>query len=245
MKDKIINSISIILPIYNEEKRLKKSLNNFLFIKEKFDKIKTEFILINDGSSDDTDNIIKNFIKEKKNINLKYISYKKNNGKGFALKKGVEKSKNQWVLTCDIDFSTNPLEVLNWIKNNEINEKNICYFGSRKLKKSKIEYLIIRKFMGLLLSLILKLVLKINTKDTQCGFKMYYHNTAKKIFKELKEKGFSHDIEIILIAKKKNFLIKELPVTWTHKDNSKINIFIHSLEFLYKIFILKIKNLNV
>jgi glycosyltransferase involved in cell wall biosynthesis len=66
MKGKIINSISIILPIYNEEKRLKKSLNNFLFIKEKFDKIKTEFILINDGSSDDTDNIIKNFIKKKK-----------------------------------------------------------------------------------------------------------------------------------------------------------------------------------
>ena len=68
MKDKIINSISIILPIYNEEKRLKKSLNNFLFIKEKFGKIKTEFILINDGSSDDTDNIIKNFIKKKKKI---------------------------------------------------------------------------------------------------------------------------------------------------------------------------------
>jgi dolichyl-phosphate beta-glucosyltransferase len=244
MKNKIIKSISIILPIYNEEKRLKESLNNFLFIKKKFDKIKIEFILINDGSFDDTENIIKNFIK-KKNINLKYISYKKNKGKGFALKKGVEKSKNQWVLTCDIDFSTNPLEVLNWIKSNEINEKNTCYFGSRKLKKSKIKYLKIRKFMGSLLSQILKLVLKINIKDTQCGFKMYYHKTAKTIFKKLKESGFTHDIEIILIAKEKNFLIKELPVTWTHKDNSKINIFIHSLEFLYKIFILKMKNLNV
>lgn len=242
MKNKIIDSISIILPIYNEEKRIKRSLNNLNYIKKKFNKIKTEFILINDGSFDNTDNIIKKFVKEN-NIDLSYIFYKKNKGKGFALKKGVKKSKNAWVLTCDVDFSTSPLEVLNWIRSNQINEKNICYFGSRKLKKSKIKYLIIRKFVGLLLSFILKLILKINIKDTQCGFKMYHHNTAKKIFKKLKENGFVHDIEIILIAKKLNFLIKELPITWSHKKNSKINIFIHGLEFLYKILILKLKNI--
>ena len=88
------------------------------------------------------------------NIKIKYIYYKKNKGKGFALKKGIEKSKNQWILTCDIDFSTSPLEVLNWLKNNQINQKNICYFGSRNLKESKIKYLVIRKITGSFLSLI-------------------------------------------------------------------------------------------
>ena len=100
-----------------------------------------------------------------------------------------------------------------------------------------------RKFIGFLFFLILKLTLQISIKDTQCGFKMYHYNTAKKIFKKLKENGFAHDIEIVLIAKKLNFLIKELPITWVHKKNSKIDIFRHGLEFVYKIFMLKIKNI--
>ena len=103
----MIKSISIILPVFNEEKRIKENLIKIKkFNLTNFIKIK-EFILVNDGSTDSTKNIIDNFIKKNKKTikNLKFINHKKNLGKGAALKTGIKKAKNQWILTSDIDFS--------------------------------------------------------------------------------------------------------------------------------------------
>ena len=114
----MINSISIILPIFNEERRIKENLIKIKkFNLAKFIKIK-EFILVNDGSKDNTKNIIDNFIKKNKKVikNLKLINHKKNLGKGAALKTGIKKAKNQWILTSDIDFSVSLFELKNWIE---------------------------------------------------------------------------------------------------------------------------------
>ena len=101
----MIKTLSVILPLYNEEKRL-----NNLFIKiNKFkilNKNKLEFIFVDDGSNDNSYLLIKNFInKNKKRIDLKLVSYKNNKGKGFALKKGISKAKHDWIITVDIDLS--------------------------------------------------------------------------------------------------------------------------------------------
>ena len=108
-----MDNISLIIPFYNEENRIEKNLH---FIK-KFLKKKSEVIFVNDGSSDNSDKIIKKFKFRNENKKLiKYISYKKNVGKGYAIKKGVLKSKKEWILICDLDMSVQPSQIDIWYK---------------------------------------------------------------------------------------------------------------------------------
>ena len=69
--------------------------------------------------------------------------------------------------------------------------------------------------------------------DSQCGFKLYPKKIAKIIFLNLKEKGFIHDLEIVLLSNNKKIIVKELPVIWNHKDNSKLNLFIDSAKMFF------------
>ena len=245
----MINSISIILPIFNEEKRIKENLIKIKkFNLTKFIKIK-EFILVNDGSKDNTKNIIDNFIKKNKKTikNLKLINHKKNLGKGAALKTGIKKAKNHWILTSDIDFSVSLFELKNWIeKFIQFKKKDeIVFFGSRAHNKSIVNSKFYRKIIGYFLSKIIFYSLNIEIKDTQCGFKLYKKKIAKKLFSLIISKGFEHDIELTLILKKNNIKIIELPITWTHKEFSKVDILLDSIKILKSIYLFKNKfNLN-
>ena len=221
----IIN-ISIIFPFYNEEKRI---LNLFKEIKKiKNYKINYDIIFVNDGSTDNSLSLVKNFIlKEKK---CKLITYKNNRGKGYAIKKGVLNSKFEWILTCDIDLSVKLDFFLIWFNKYNFNKK-CAYFGSRNLKLSKTKTLFIRKFMGLILNLFIKYFLDNSLKDTQCGYKIYNKLYAKKIFKRLFVYDFTHDLEVILLLKKEKIKIIELPVKWKHVSGSKVNLVKDSILF--------------
>ena len=135
----MIKSVSIIYPVYNEEKRLRKT---FLDIK-KFEKsnkfLKKEYIFVNDGSSDQTLSIIKNEFKNNKNVKVKLVSYNKNRGKGYALKRGVQIAKNDWVLTTDADCSVSNFQLIKWIKKKYLDQRNLIYFGSRNLPLSIVK----------------------------------------------------------------------------------------------------------
>jgi len=217
----MFKSVSIIYPVFNEEKRLKKT---FLDI-EKFEKlnkfIKKEYIFVNDGSSDRTLSIIKK--KFQNNIKVKIVNYKKNMGKGYALKRGVQLAKNDWVLTTDADCSVSNFQLTKWIRKKYLNQNNLIYFGSRNHRLSIVKKKIARQIVGMIFKFLIRFFFKITISDTQCGFKLYKLNTAKKIFKMISTNGYMHDIEICIIAKKLNFKIKDLPVNWTHVDQGKIN----------------------
>ena len=93
------------------------------------------------------------------------------------------------------------------------------------------------------MSFLASLILNIEIKDTQCGYKLYKKSLAKNIFRKLRDYGFNHDLEIILILKKKRTKIKELPVKWKHKNNSRLNIFIDPIKMLIGIFLIKFRYL--
>ena len=152
--------LSIIIPLFNEQHRLSYNLT----ILEKFLKKKSkkdiEIIFVNDGSYDSTNKIIKNFIhKNKKNCKFRYISYKNNIGKGFAVKKGILASKNYWILVCDADMSVSPKQFDIWFKNNLIQKKDEAYFGSRVHKQSNIKALFVRKNYRISIQYIIKSVI--------------------------------------------------------------------------------------
>ena len=240
----MIKSLSIIFPLYNEQHRLNKLFSQI--IKQKnLKKKNTEFIFVNDGSNDESLKMISDFIsKNKKNIDIKLISYNKNQGKGFALKKGIFLAKKKWILTMDIDLSVkfNQLEI--WENKKYLNKNIDVYFGSRLLFNSKVDAKQYRKITGSIFNIILSCIFnrqKLKIKDTQCGFKLYKNKIAKKIFLESKENGYINDVEILLLLLKHKIRLRELPVIWSHKNGSKVNVIIDSLVMFYHLIKLKFK----
>ena len=217
----MLKSISIIYPVFNEEKRLKKT---FLDI-EKFEKsnkfLKKEYIFVNDGSSDQSLPLIRKRFKN--NIRVKVVNYNKNMGKGYALKRGVLVAKNDWVLTADSDCSVSNFQLMKWIKKRYLNQNTFIYFGSRNHRLSIVKKKTVRKIVGVIFKFLIRLFFQIKISDTQCGFKLYKLDAAKKIFRIISTNDYMHDIEICIIAKKLKLKIKDLPVRWTHIDHSKIN----------------------
>ena len=240
----MIKSLSIILPVYNEQLRLKSAFSNILnFLKRKH--FKTEIIFVDDGSTDNSFKMINNFIEKfkkkisKKKIRIKIIKSENNLGKGSALKLGVKKAKYDWILTTDIDMSVSLFQIINWSKKKFINKKYIVYFGSRTHEKSIVKRNFFRKILGGIMRFLISFILKIKMKDTQCGYKLYKKPIAKLIFAQLKNYGFDHDLEIVLFLKSKKIKIMELPVNWIHKNNSQLNIFLDPVKMFFGILLIR------
>ena len=115
----MIKSLSIIFPVFNEEFRLKSIFNHILNFLKKKKNLKIEIIFVDDGSEDNSYNLITQFIqnfKTSNRIKIKVIKSKRNLGKGSALKLGVKKAKHDWILTTDIDMSVSLFQFSNWVK---------------------------------------------------------------------------------------------------------------------------------
>ena len=237
-----INSLSVIFPIYNEQKRISKSLikiDNFLKKKKITD---IEIILVNDGSTDRTSFLIKKFINRNPNKKkFKYLYKKENMGKGYALMSGIKIAKKNWILTIDIDLSVNIEELLIW-ERKYLKKNNLIYFGSRSHNLSKVKKNSIRNILGIIFKFLNYFLFNLKISDTQCGFKLYKNNVAKDIFKNLKQYGYIHDIEIACRCLKKKHKIIELPVKWVHKPNGKINLFTDPIKMFLDLIILKYRS---
>jgi len=223
----MIDSLSIIFPVFNEQLRINNSLNKIkkfiVYSKLKY----LEIIFIDDGSEDKTYFVIKNFISLfsfKKKIKLVLLKNYRNFGKGYSLKKGVKYSRAQWILTSDIDFSVNINQFQKWFADIESEKNYSIYFGSRNHPESKVKKNFLRYLLGQVYRFLIYFLFKIKFYDTQCGYKLYKNSIAKKIFSKLKDNRFAHDVEIVLIANNKKISIKEMPVNWIHKNDSKVNI---------------------
>jgi len=225
-----MKKISIIFPFFNEEKRINNSLKNILLFLKKSYFFSTQIIFVNDGSFDESPDFVRNFINTNKDYNIKIINNKKNFGKGFSIKRGVKYATGDYILTSDIDLSVKLEQLIKWKK--YITANNKVYFGSRNIKGSKVEKLISRYVLGRIFSYLIKIIFKITLNDTQCGFKLYKKKIALKIFKKITDNRFMHDVEIVIICRKMNLKIIELPVTWKHKKFGKIN-FIREFPYIF------------
>jgi len=238
----MINSLSIIFPVYNEQLRINYSLNKIKkFIK--FSKLKyIEIIFIDDGSTDGTFAIIKYFIsqfKYNKKIKILLLKNYKNFGKGYSLRKGILHSQAKWILTSDIDLSVNINQYQKWFLNKTSKKNYFIYFGSRNHPNSKVNKKFSRYLLGIIFRFLIYFLFKIKFYDTQCGYKLYKNSIAKKIFSKLRDNRFVHDVEVILIANFLKILIKEMPVEWVHKNYGKLNIFKDVFIMFWDLLILK------
>ncbi len=209
--------ISIVIPCYNEEKRIINTLKKTIkYLENK--KYNYEIIIVDDFSKDNTIKIIDNL----KNKKIKILQNEKNYGKGYSIKKGMLNAKYPLVLFMDADLAT-PIEELDKFTK-EIKNYDIL-IASRKLNNSNIskKQPFYRQILGKIFLNIVKLFAIKEFKDTQCGFKLFKKDVAKDIFELQTINRFAFDVEILYIALKKNYKIKELPVKWIDQKGSTVN----------------------
>lgn len=208
--------ISVIIPAHNEEKRIEQTLKKIIsYLKNHFDKY--EIIVVDDFSRDNTNKIVS---KYKKN-NVRILRNQKNMGKGYSVKRGIENARYSLVLFSDSDLATPIEEIEKFIPH--LKEYDVL-IASRNLKGSniKIRQPFDRIFLGRIFRFFINLMLLKGFSDTQCGFKLFKTKAAKKIFSLQTLNGFSFDVEILLIAKKLGYKIKEIPVVWINKEGSTV-----------------------
>lgn len=237
-------SLSIVMPLFNEEARLKKTLPILKNFVNRYKKNKIELIFVSDGSTDKTNFIIQNFkISKTSNLKKKIIKYKKNIGKGFAIKKGILNTSNEWVLICDSDLSVHPNQFMVWFNRKNLRSKKVAYYGSRAHPRSYVKASTTRIFLGFFFKKFIKYMFNINLSDTQCGFKVFNKSYSKKIFKKLKSFRFAFDVELTLLLRKQDISIHELPLRWTHKEGSKLSFFKDIPKMIIDIILIRFKHL--
>jgi len=213
--------LSVIVPAYNEANQIEKTilrLNRYLS-KQPFS---YEIIVVDDGSRDGTHSILKK-LSETLPI-LKIIHNEINHGKGYAVKCGVAAAKGELIFFTDADLSTPPREIIKFTGIFNSSKADIL-IGSRQVKGAQIRahQPWHRRLMGRVFNVCVKILTPLRFTDTQCGFKGFRSNAARKIFSEAKETGFNFDIELLLLAMKSGFFIEEIPVVWVNYQQSKIN----------------------
>lgn len=211
--------LSIVVPAYNEERRLKPSLEIILkhFEKQTF---KSEIIIVNDGSTDKTSDIIKEFNKSHKDgkVSIVPLGYEINKGKGYATKIGALAARGKYIYLCDSDLST-PIEEIN--KFLDYKDEYDIVIGSRAMAKSKVKTSFVRKALGRIGNLLIGVVLVKGVKDTQAGFKLF-NQKIKKLFEKQKITRWGFDFELLYLAQKAGYSIIEIPVQWDNKKFSKL-----------------------
>lgn len=220
--------ISIVIPAYNEEKRigttLKKVYNYF-----KNSGLNFEIIVVDDGSKDSTVNIVKNFSIDHPEVKLR--CHLKNKGKGAAVKTGVLASEGDIVLFTDADLST-PIEEFGKLKSAIDGGYDIA-IGSRGVvgAEVKVKQNIIRQLIGMIGSYIIRTIVVNKFADTQCGFKMFKKDCGRRLFEEQEINGFAFDVELLYKAIKKGYKVKEIPIEWLNSSESKVSVIKDPLKF--------------
>lgn len=225
-----MNKLTLIIPCYNEGKKLTKNVETVIAFMEENFLIDYEILVVNDGSTDNTiDDVLE--LKEKYPNIVRLIHYKDNKGKGYAVKRGILDANGDVLIFMDADLSTDISAIPTAVQ--ELKNYSIV-IGSRRMQESEIAeaQIGIRKIMGTSCKNITKAKLGLNVSDTQCGFKGFKTDVAKKIAEKMTINCWAFDAEILYIAKLNNIQVKEIPVKWKNDSDSRVSPYSASLEFI-------------
>lgn len=228
-----------MVPAYNEEKRIAQTITkirNYLSQQNYL----SEIIVVDDGSDDKTAEHATETLKGVKKGQI--LSRYKNLGKGYSVKEGILRAEGSIILFSDADLST-PIEELDkflpWL------EKGFdVIIGSRALPDSDIQVhqSFFRESMGKIYNIFVRILILKGIKDTQCGFKLFRRKAAMDIFSRIKTKGFSFDVEVLLLSRKLGYCIKQIPVRWRNSPESKVKIWSSSIKMFLDLWQIRLFN---
>jgi dolichyl-phosphate beta-glucosyltransferase len=216
--------LSIVIPAFDESKKIARDIekaSSFLTSNN----FKGEIIVVDDGSRDNTSEIARK-AGVLSSVNLQVIHNNQHHGKGYAVRRGIEQTSGDYVMFADSGCCV-PYE--DTLKGLELVKNGTCDIahGSRKLSGCHIEKA--QSFYRRLCSRIFHWFIVYDMKipaeftDTQCGFKIYKGDIARQLYSQCRTDGFVFDIEIIMLALKEGFRIKEFPINWTCDPDTRLS----------------------
>jgi dolichyl-phosphate beta-glucosyltransferase len=241
-------NLSVVVPAYNEEKNLRSGrlINMLKWLDEQ--KFSKEVILVDDGSTDNTADLV---AKKLKKFTFARVIRNRHHGKAYTVKTGILKSEGDLVLFTDFDQSTPIQEVEKLMA--KIRAGFDVVIGSREGKGAKREAEpILRHLMGRVFNFLVRLLVIGDFADTQCGFKLFKHNTAREIFKRLKHYDQqkpktasvgAFDVEVLYLAKKFGYKIAEIPVYWRHYETERVSALRDSVKMGLELLKIRIRDI--
>ncbi len=213
--------LSVVIPAYNEERRLPKTLeeiDNYLSKQA----CNYEILVVNDGSKDRTAEVVENL--KLKIANLRLIDNKKNNGKGYVVRQGMIEAEGEYRLFADADNSTSIDQIEKFWP--EFERGYDAVIGSRDIEGAVLnppQPWIRQIILGEGFKLLRKIIVGVwDVDDTQCGFKCFRRKVVEDVFPKCKINRFAFDPEILAITKKMGYKIKEIPIYWKNDPESKV-----------------------
>ncbi|MBI2670213.1 MAG: glycosyltransferase family 2 protein [Candidatus Yanofskybacteria bacterium] len=227
--------ISVIIPAYNEEKRIEKTLLSVheYLSRQSYD---YEIIVVSDGSKDNTVGVVSNLkstypdevaasaTKAGQIPNLKIIDDKENHGKGWAVRRGMLEAQGDYRLFMDADNSTTIDQIENFLP--YFSQGSDIVIGSRRIAGADIavKQPWIRDFLGGIFRLIVHTLVPLGVKDSQAGFKCFSRKATEAVFQKQTIFRWAFDVEILAIALKLGFKIEEAPIRWVNDTESKVKL---------------------
>jgi glycosyltransferase involved in cell wall biosynthesis len=211
-------SISIIIPAYNEEKRLPATLSTVKAYLQATSWDFTEILVVDDGSRDGTAELARK-------AGVRLLQNPGNRGKGYSVRHGMLEAKGDWLLFSDADLST-PIEELEKLWTAIERERAQAAIGSRDLDRSLIgvRQPLFREFGGRFFNLVIRLITGLPFQDTQCGFKLFEGAAAREIFRRQRVERFGFDVEVLYIAQHLGYRTLEVPVRWNDVAGTKVKM---------------------
>jgi dolichyl-phosphate beta-glucosyltransferase len=209
----------VVIPCYNEERRLPATLERVVDYLNGagFD---YEVLAVDDGSADGTAELVRRVSESNPRVRL--LQYGANQGKGYAVRHGALEARGRWILFTDADLST-PIEELERFTPHLAQDWDVV-IASRALPDSRLEVHQPwwRECVGRSMNFVIRVVSGLDFADTQCGFKLFSEAAARDIFPALTVRRWMFDVEVLVIARKLGYRVRELPVRWINSPDSRV-----------------------
>jgi len=219
-------SLSIIIPAYNEAKRLPASL---VKVREYLSASKWDFaevVVVDDGSVDST-------VQLARDAGVRVLKNPGNRGKGYSVKHGMLEARGEWTLFTDADLSS-PIGEVEKLWSALEREHAQVAVGSRAVDRSLVgvHQPVLREAVGRVFNAAMRVVTGLPFKDTQCGFKLFETSAGREVFSRQQLDGFGFDVEVLFIAKQLGFKSVEVPVRWDNVEGTKVSLLLGFAAFL-------------
>ena len=223
-----MDSISIVIPAYNEERRLPSTLDAVIAYLARKNFGFSEIVVVDDGSRDGTAVLV----ERRKHPKLRLVKNPGNRGKGYTVRHGMLEAAGEWILYSDADLSA-PIEELDKLIAAVEREGAQVAIGSRALDRSLVgvHQSAFREMSGRAFNFVMRMVTGLPFRDTQCGFKFFRADAARAIFSRQTLDGFSFDVEDLVIAKMLGIKTIEVPVVWNNVEGTKVSAFSGAASF--------------